>query len=174
MNAFSHVLLPAILAVFGLACVFSKKDLPGAFLSGAKEGLRSGIGLLPTLVILLTAVSMFSASGAPELLSKLLAPLLSRLGIPSELTPLLIVRPLSGSGSTALLNEIYETYGPDSFPAQCASVLTASSDTLVYVVAVYLSAARVTKSRHTIPAALLVMLLGIVLSCLLVRFLVTG
>ena len=171
MTAVSHFLMPAILTVFGLACVFSKKDLPGAFLIGAREGLRSGVGLLPTLVILLTAVSMFTASGAPAFLADLLSPLLSRLGIPAELTPLLIVRPLSGSGSTALLNEIYETYGPDSFAAKCASVLTASSDTLVYVVAVYLSAAGVKKSRHTVPAALTVMLLGIVLSCLLVRIL---
>ncbi len=171
MTAFSHLLMPAILTVFGLACVFSKKDLPSAFLSGAKEGLRSGVGLLPTLVILLTAVSMFSASGAPEMLAELLSPLLSRLGIPAELTPLLIVRPLSGSGATALLSEVYETYGADSFAAKCASVLTASSDTLVYVTAVYLSAAGVKRSRHTVPAAILVMLLGVVLSCLLVRWL---
>ena len=171
MTAVSHALIPAILAIFGLACLLSQKDLPDAFMTGAKEGMRSGIGLLPTLVLLLTAVSMFTASGAPALLAELLSPVLSRLGIPSELTPLLIVRPLSGSGSTALLSEIYETYGPDSFAAKCASVLTASSDTLVYVVAVYLSAAGVKRSRHTVPAALIVMVLGILLSCLLVRFL---
>jgi len=168
---FSHLLMPAVLTVFGLACVFSRKDLPGAFLQGAKGGLQSAVGLLPTLVILMTAVSMFSASGAPQMLARLLSPLLSRLGIPAELTPLLIVRPLSGSGSTALLTEIYAAYGPDSFASKCASVLTASSDTIVYVIAVYLSAAGVKKSRHTVPAALAVMLLGIVLSCLLVRVL---
>jgi spore maturation protein B len=163
--------MPAIMTFFGLACVFSKRDLPGAFLSGAKDGLRSGIGLLPTLVILLTAVSMFTASGAPAMLANVLSPVLSHIGIPAELVPLLITRPLSGSGSTALLSDLYETHGPDSFVGTCASVLTASSDTLVYVISVYLSAAGVKKSRHTVPAALLVMLLGIVLSCLLVRLL---
>ena len=171
MIALSHLLMPAILALFGLGCLLSRKDLSGAFLTGAKGGLHSAIGLLPTLVILLTAVAMFSASGAPQLLGELLSPLLDRLGIPAELATLLLVRPFSGSGSTALLTEIYETYGPDSFPAKCASVLTASSDTLVYVIAVYLSAAGVKRSRHTVPAALAVMLLGIVLSCLLVRML---
>lgn len=169
MTAFSYTVIPLILTVMGLACAFSKKDLPGAFLKGAKEGLTSGVGLLPTLVILMTAVSMFSAGGAPELLSEWLSPVMTKIGIPPELTPLLIVRPLSGSGSTALLNELYEAHGPDSFVAKCASVLTASSDTLLYVTAVYLSAAGVKKSRHTVPAAILVMLLGIVLSCVLVR-----
>ncbi len=171
MITLSYYCIPLLLAVFGLACVFSKKDLPSAFLTGAKDGLSSGIGLLPTLVILMTAVSMFSASGAPELLAKLLEPLFTKIGIPPELTPLLIVRPLSGSGSTALLHEIYETYGADSLAAQCASVITASSDTLIYVTAVYLSAAKVKKSRHTIPAAILVMLAGILLSCFLTRLL---
>ncbi len=171
MTALSQALIPCILVAVGMACLFAKKDVTGAFLSGAKEGLSSGVGLLPTLVILMTAVSMFRASGAASYLSGLLSPLLSFLGIPSELTPLLLVRPLSGSGSTALLTELYESYGADSFAAKCASVLTASSDTMVYVIAVYLSAAGVKRSRHTIPAALLVMLLGIVLSCLLVRVL---
>ena len=171
VTAVSHIIIPLLLALMGLACAFSKKDLPGAFLTGAKDGLSSAVGLLPTLVLLMTAVSIFSASGAPELLSEFLAPLMTKLGIPPELTPLLVVRPLSGSGATALLSNIYETYGPDSFAAKCASVLSASSDTLLYVTAVYLSAAGVKKSRQTVPAALLVMMLGIVLSCFLVRVL---
>ena len=169
MTALSQALIPCILVAVGMVCLLSKRDMTSAFLTGAKEGLSSGVGLLPTLVILMTAVSMFRASGAASYLASLLSPLFSVLGIPSELTPLLLIRPLSGSGSTALLTELYESYGADSFVAKCASVLTASSDTLVYVIAVYLSAAGVKRSRHTIPAALLVMLLGIVLSCFLVR-----
>ena len=171
MSFFSSLIIPSILAVFGIACTFSKKDLPSAFLDGAKSGLESGIGLLPSLVILMTAVTMFSTSGAAEALSQLLEPLLIRLGIPSEIIPLLIVRPISGSGGTALLSDILEKYGADSSAAKCASVLMASSDTLVYVVAVYMSAAGIKKTKHTLPAAFIVMLLGIFLSCLFVRLL---
>lgn len=167
----SDTILPCLLAVFGLVAALHKKDLSGHFIEGAKSGITSAFSLLPTLTLLLTAVAMFRASGATEVLSELLAPLMNKIGVPSELTPLLLVRPLSGSGSTALLAELYETHGPDSFVSQCATVLSASSDTVVYVGAVYMAAAGVKKTRHTYPAALLVMLLGIVLSCLLVNVL---
>lgn len=169
MTYFAELIIPALLAVFGLCCAFSRKDMPGAFLDGAKEGLHSGIGLLPALVILMTAVTMFSASGLADAVSGVCAPFLSKMGIPEELVSFIIVRPVSGSGSIALLNEIFEKTGPDSFPSKCASVIMASSDTLIYVTAVYMSAAGVKKTRHTLPASFLVMLLGIFLSCLLVR-----
>lgn len=160
--------LPLLLALFGIYALFSKKDLISPFLEGAKEGMTSGFSLLPTLTLLLTAVAMFNASGATALLTSWLSPLLSRLGIPAEMTPLILIRPLSGSGSTALLTELYETYGPDSFVSRCASVLTASSDTAIYVVTVYMAAAGVKKTRHALPAALLTMGVGVLLSCLLV------
>lgn len=168
MTLLSSLLLPSIFAIFGLYAMLSKRDLSSSFLEGARDGMKSAFSLLPTLTLLLSAVSMFSASGATELLSEWLSPLLSKCGIPAELTPLFLVRPLSGSGSTALLTDLYETHGPDSFVSKCASVLTASSDTVVYVIAVYMSAANVKKTRHALPAALLTMLFGIVLSSLLV------
>ena len=167
----SYLFLPLVLAFFGLYMLCNKKDLSTPFLTGAKEGMTSGLSLLPTLALLLTAVTMFSASGATELLSCWLSPLLSRIGIPGELTSLILVRPLSGSGSTALLSDLYETYGPDSLVAHCASVLTASSDTAVYVVTVYMASTGVKRTRHALPAALLTMGIGVLLSCLLVRLL---
>lgn len=169
MNA-SALILPIILSAFSLFCIFSKNDTQNSFISGAKEGLNSAFSLIPTLVLLLTAVSMFSASGAAELLAKFLSPILSKVGVPSELAPLLIVRPLSGSGATALLTDVFEKHGPDSFIGICASVISGSSDTVFYVTALYMSGAGATKSRYTLPCAIAVMILGIVLSCLLVRF----
>ena len=165
----TELIVPAVLALFGLWCVISKKDMLNPFLIGAEEGFKSGIGLIPTLVLLMTAVTMFSASGAAEYIAEILSPFLSKLGIPAELVPLIIVRPVSGSGGTALLTDLMNKYGADSFPARCASVLCASSDTLFYVMTVYLAAGGVKKSRHTLICAVLVMLLGIFLSCLLVR-----
>ncbi|MBE6583082.1 MAG: spore maturation protein [Ruminococcaceae bacterium] len=168
MNA-SALILPIILSAFSLFCVFSKNDTQNGFISGAKEGLNGAFSLIPTLVLLLTAVSMFSASGAAELLAKLLSPVLNKVGVPSELAPLLIVRPLSGSGATALLTDVFEKHGPDSFIGICASVISGSSDTVFYVTALYMSGAGATKSRYTLPCAIAVMIFGILLSCLIVR-----
>lgn len=169
MTGLTDLIIPALLAAFGLCCAFSRKDLSNKFLEGARNGLNSAIELLPSLVILMTAISMLSASGLEDTVSDLLAPLLSKLGIPDELVSFIIVRPFSGSGSIAMLNEIFEKTGADSLPSKCASVIMASSDTLIYVCAVYMSAAGIKKTRYTVPAAFLVMLFGIFLSCLLVR-----
>ena len=169
---FSSLILPIILSLFALYAVFSKKDTQNSFISGANEGLKSAFSLIPTLVLLLTAVSMFSASGASEILGKLLSPVLARIGVPSELAPLLIVRPLSGSGATALLTDVFEKHGADSFVGLCASVISGSSDTVFYVTALYMSGAGATKSRYTLPCAIAVMLFGTVLSCLVVRLII--
>lgn len=168
--SFSSLILPIILSLFALHAVFSKSDTQTWFVSGANEGLKSAFALIPTLVLLLTAVSMFSASGAAELLSKLLSPVLNKVGVPSELAPLLIVRPLSGSGATALLTDVFEKHGPDSFIGLCASVISGSSDTVFYVTALYMSGAGATRSSYTLPCAIAVMMIGILLSCVLVRF----
>ena len=168
--SFSSLILPIILSLFALHAVFSKSDTQPWFVSGANEGLKSAFALIPTLVLLLTAVSMFTASGAAELLSKLLSPVLNKVGVPSELAPLLIVRPLSGSGATALLTDVFEKHGPDSFIGLCASVISGSSDTVFYVTALYMSGAGATRSSYTLPCAIAVMMIGILLSCVLVRF----
>jgi spore maturation protein B len=168
--SFSSLILPIILSLFALHAVFSKSDTQTWFVSGANEGLKSAFALIPTLVLLLTAVSMFTASGAAELLSKLLSPVLNKVGVPSELAPLLIVRPLSGSGATALLTDVFEKHGPDSFIGLCASVISGSSDTVFYVTALYMSGAGATRSSYTLPCAIAVMMIGILLSCVLVRF----
>ena len=168
----SNYVMPVILGVFGLCCIFSKKDLQSGFITGAKEGLNGAFSLIPILVLIMTSVSMFNASGASDILTKLISGFTNKLGIPPELTPLIIVRPLSGSGSTALLSEVLEKYGPDSFIGNCASIMCASSDTVFYVTALYMSSADVKGTRYTIPCAVAVMLLGTVLSCILARIIV--
>ncbi len=165
----SALAVPIILSLFGALCLLSRKDTLSPFMEGASDGLKSAFGLIPTLVLLMTSVSMFSACGAADYLAGLLSPLLSGIGIPSELVPLIIVRPISGSGGTAILTDILQKYGADSFIGRSASVICASSDTLFYVLTVYLSAAGVKKSRHAFPAAFIVMLLGIILPCIILR-----
>ena len=162
--------MPLILGVFGLGCIFSKKDIQQSFISGATEGVSGTFSLIPILVLILTATSMFRASGACDILAKWMQGITSVFGIPSELTSLIIVRPLSGSGSTALLSETLSTYGPDSFVGICASVMCASSDTVFYITALYTSAAGAKSSSRVLPCAIIVMLFGTVLSCLIARF----
>ncbi len=165
----AQLALPGILLLFGLYCLFSRRNTLPSFIDGASNGLKASFELIPTLVLLMTAISMFSASGAADYIAKILSPYLAKIGIPSELVPLIIIRPISGSGGTAILSDILEVHGPDSIVGRCASVMCASSDTLFYVITVYMSAAGVRKTRHTLPAAIIVMLLGVLLPCIAVR-----
>ncbi len=165
----TDIILPIILLAFGFACVFSKKVTADSFTDGARDGIKTAFSLIPTLVLFITAISMLRASGLTDIITSLLSPVLSKAGIPSELVPLLVVRPMSGSGSTALLSELLSEYGADSFVGRLASVISASSDTVFYVTALYMSGAGVKSSRYTLPLAFAVMILGIFLSAAVTR-----
>ena len=168
LDSVAKLTLPLVIAGVG-AMLFTGKSRFDSFLSGAKDGLSCAIRLLPTLVALLVAVRMFNACGAVELIGRWLSPLCDAIGLPHELLPLLLTRPLSGSASTAAYSELLATYGADSFPALCASVIMGSSDTMIYVISVYFSSLGLSKSRHAYPAATAIMLLCIFFSCLVCR-----
>ena len=162
--------VPAVVALAGGICLFGRKrSYFDDFLAGAREGLETAVSLLPTLAALLAAVRMLSASGLLRDLSALIAPFAERLGLPGELLPLLLVLPFSGSGSTAAYSALLEEVGVDSFPALCASVIMGSSDTMLYIAAVYFAAAGVRRTRHALPCALAVMLFSIFLACAVCR-----
>ena len=165
----SSLAIPLILAFAGCLMLFGKTPYFDSFTEGAKDGLKSAVSLLPTLVALMAGVGMLRASGFTEILSAALSPLTDKVGIPSELLPLLLVRPFSGSASTATFSALLGEYGADSFVALCASVIMGSSDTLVYVISVYFSSVGIKKSRYAIPCALAVMIFCIVFSCLICR-----
>lgn len=169
MYAVSKLIVPLVLALTGLGMFFSKKDLFTEFTVGAKEGMKTAVGLLPTLVALISAIAMFNASGAADALAKLLAPMGSKVGIPSEIIPLILVRPLSGGASTALIADIFEKYGADSLAGRCASVIAGSSDTLLYIISVYFGAVGVKKTRGTVPVAFIVASFCVILAVLLCR-----
>ena len=170
----SSLAVPAVIvcaAIIMLSPRLSHGDGVGIFVKGAREGFASAVSMLPALVLLNVTVALFSASGLADFLSSLISPFADRIGIPSEILPLLLTRPVSGSASTAVFSEILSKTGSDSFPSLCAAVILGSSDTLAYVTAVYFSSVGVRRTRHTYPAALAVMLLCVFLSCLLVRLL---
>ena len=169
MSAISKLIVPLVLALTGLGMFFSKKDLFSEFTSGAGEGMKTAVGLLPTLIALISAIAMFNSSGAAEALAEFLAPIGSKIGIPSEIIPLILVRPLSGGASTALIADIFEKYGADSFAGRCASVIAGSSDTLLYIISVYFGAVGVKKIRSTALIAFITASFCVIFAVLLCR-----
>lgn len=160
------------LALFFLACLaagaVNRAPLYDAFVEGAGEGLKTARKILPPLIAMLCAIRAFSESGLTGVLSSLLAPALQWARIPPETLPLMLLRPLSGSASLAVLKDILHVYGPDSRVGLVASVMMGSSETVFYTCCVYLGAAGVKNSRHTIPCALLAWLAGSVAAGLLI------
>ena len=169
IDTLAALAIPAVTLLVGCVMLFGRRNYFDAFTTGAREGLQTALNLCPTLIALTVAISMLNASGAVTLLSDLLAPLADRIGLPPELLPLLITRPFSGSASTAAFNGLLETVGPDSLTGLCASVIFASSDTVVYVIAVYFSSVGIRRTRYALPAALAVMLFCIFFSCFFCR-----
>ena len=163
------LLVPLLLIGVGAWGIYKKVDIFSAMAAGAKNGLGVVAGILPSLVVLLSAVYMLRASGALEALSSLCAPLLSRLGIPAETAALLFIRPFSGSGALAAGAELISAYGPDSTIGRCAAVMLGSTETTFYVAAVYFGAAGIKKTRHAIPSALAADLVGFLMAALTVR-----
>lgn len=144
-------------------------DVFDAFLEGAGEGIRASFRILPTLIGLMAAVSMVRASGLLELLCQWVEPLAGAVGISPEIFPLALLRPISGSGSSAYTLSILKQFGPDSETGKIASVLASSTETTFYAIAVYFGAVGQKKLRYTVPAALLGDCTALVLAVLTVK-----
>ncbi len=154
------------IVVFGAV---RKVDLFESFREGAKDGIGSLISIAPSLIGLVLAVNMLDASGFFEIICSLLSPACNAVGIPQEVLPLGLIRPVSGSGSYAVLSSILEKYGPDSLIGKTASVMAGSTETTFYAIAVYYGAAGIRKTRYTVPAAIAADLCGMIMAILTVR-----
>lgn len=165
----SSLVIPVLLSGIALYGMGRKVDVYTTLTRGAEEGLSILLRIIPALVGLLTAVSMFRASGAMEWLSQLCAPVLAAVGVPAELTPLMLIRPVSGNGALAVGSDLMTTYGPDSYIGRVAAVMLGSTETTFYTIAVYFGSAGIYKTRHTIPAALTADLAGFMASAFAVR-----
>jgi spore maturation protein SpmA len=142
------------------------------FIEGARDGFQSAIRIIPYLVAILTAVGMFRASGAMDRLVGWFAPVVRVIGMPPEVLPLALLRPLSGSGAFALTGELTKTYGPDSLVGQVAGTLQGSTETTFYVLAVYFGAVGIVKSRHAVATGLLTDIAGAIGAILAVHWLI--
>jgi len=164
-------ILPAVLLLVAVVGLVAKVPLFDSFVKGAGKALRVVAGVFPYLAAVFLTVQLFSASGLEEKVCDFLSPALSFLGIPAELAPLLLVKPLSGSGSLAVLEQIISTYGADSYMARAAAVLSGCSETVLYVAAVYFGTVRNRRLRYGLPVAFLCTLVGALVSCWICRLL---
>ena len=162
-------LIPLILLGTSLLALGKKENGYGILLEGAAEGLKLLKTILPSLVLLLTAVNMFRSSGGAELLSRALGPVFSLFGIPTECALLVLVRPISGSAALAVGGELMAAYGPDSTIGRTAAVMLGSTETTFYTLSVYFGAAGIQKTRYTLPAALFADFVGFFAASLAVR-----
>jgi spore maturation protein B len=170
MNVFVHlsdIIIPLLIFFvvgYGLTC---RVKVYESFLKGAKDGLKIVAEIVPTLIGLLVAVGVLRASGFFDWLGQLLAPLTKILGLPSQLIPLLVVKLFSSSAATGLVLDIFKTSGPDSYAGLVTSILMSCTETVFYTMSVYFLAAKVTKTRYTLPGALLATLAGTIASVIL-------
>lgn len=151
----SDYIIPVFMVVVSVIALAKKQDVYGALLEGGKQGLETAISIVPALVMLLTAVHMLRDSGAIDLLSDFCAPTFALFGIPPELAPLVLLRPISGSGALAIGADLMATYGVDSQIGRTAAVMLGSTETTFYTISIYFGANGIKHTRYAIPAALI-------------------
>ncbi len=155
LGIISIAIVPLMVSIILIHGYIKGIDIYEAFIEGASEGLKTVIKIMPYLIAIFIAVGIFRGSTALDMFISLLSPLTNLLGIPKEILPLILIRPISGSGALGVVKDIISYYGPDSFPGIVASVMMGSSETIFYTVALYFGSIGVEDYRHTLKAALL-------------------
>lgn len=169
MRWLAMIAVPAFVATVLIVGLIRRVSVFDEFCTGAREGVKTAVSVLPSLVALITAVSMLRASGFTEWLAELLRPVTERVGFPAEALPAALLRPLSGSGSLAALRQVLVDYGTESRAGLVASVLQSSTETTFYTLTVYFGAVGVKRSGWAFPAAAVGDLTGMILAALTVK-----
>ena len=155
MSNIGVYLIPGVLGIIIITALFKKVPVFDIFLKGAGEGISSTFTIAPSLIGLLTAVSMLKASGALDIFTHFAKPLCALIGLPPQVVPLALFRPISGSGSMALLDQVLSNCGANSTAGRIASVIMGSTETTFYTLAVYFGSVKIKNSRHAVASALL-------------------
>jgi spore maturation protein B len=169
VDAISKLSIPLLLSFLPLYAALKGIKVYEDFVEGAKEGFNVAIRIIPYLVTILVAIGMFRAAGGIDLLTNFFKPVLDFLRFPPELVPISLMRPLSGSGSFGLFNDLVKTFGPDNMIARMAATLYGSTETTFYVITVYFGAVAIRRTRHSIAAGLLADFVGIIASIFVCR-----
>ena len=171
INFLSSVSMPMVILFIIIYGVREKNKVFDSFLDGAKEGIKTTLSILPTLVGLFFAIGALRSSGVLDLITKIVSPLLNILNFPSELVPLSLLRPISGSGSIAVATDIMKNFGVDTLIGNIASTIMGSTETTLYTIAIYTSCVKVKKTRYILLTALTADVVGIIASNIVCRIL---
>ena len=167
----SDYIVPLLLLTVCALALRKKEDPYQLMLAGAAEGLKLLLSLVPTLILLMTAVTMLRTSGAMDAIGKWMSPVMALFGIPPETAMLVLIRPISGSAALAVGADLMATYGVDSLVGRTAAIMLGSTETTFYTISVYFGAAGIKKTRYTLPAALFADAVGFIMASVTARFL---
>ena len=167
LGELSNIIIPAIIFYIVGYGLVSGVPVYEHFIKGAKDGLGTVVGLVPTLIGLLMAVGILRSSGFLEFLAELLKGVGELVGIPQEVLPVILVKMVSNSAATGLVLDIFKNFGPDSHIGMLVSIMMSSTETIFYTMSVYFLAAKVTKTRYTLAGALFATFAGIAASVVL-------
>lgn len=166
----SNIIIPIlILGLFVYALFIKRRNVYLDFIDGAMESIKLIYDIFAFIIAVFIMVEILNASGITDILTNLCSPLFKILGIPRELTKLIIIKPFSGNGSLAVLQEIFLEHGADSYIGRCASVILGSSETVFYVTTIYFSKTKIKKIGIAVPIAIICMFISVVLSCLICK-----
>ena len=167
MEIVSKIILPIFIIVIIFYGVKKKINVYDTFLEGAKEGLMTTFSIFPAIIAMIFAINIFLDSNVLGFIMKLLSPLLGNINMPLEIIPMALLRPVSGTASLAIMNDIFKSFGPDSFIGRLASVLQGCTDTTIYVIALYFGTVKITKIRHALWGGLFADLVVIIAAVIL-------
>lgn len=164
INFASNLAMPVIILLIVMYSLMEKNKVFDDFLEGAKEGIEIVFSILPTLIGLFVAIGALRNSGILDIIIRFITPLLNVIHFPSEIMPLAMLRPISGSGSIAIATDIMKTYGVDTTIGMMASTIMGSTETTLYTIAIYTSCVKIKKTRFVLLASLIADIVGMLVS----------
>jgi spore maturation protein B len=165
-------IIPIIVLIIITYGMFKGRKVYEWFVEGAKEGLKVCMNIFPYLLAMIIAVHIFREAKLLDMLNNLIAPIVRVVGLPKEVVPLVLIKPLSGSGAMGIFTDILKNYGADSFIGLVASVIMGTTETIFYTVTVYFGAVKIKKVRHTVWAAVMADMTAIIMALLMVKILI--
>lgn len=169
ITSVSAWLIPCFILIVLLTATYKKVPTYETFVEGGKEGVKLAFSLLPFLVGMIVSIAILQASGAMTAFIQLIEPVLTFIGVPPEIIPLALVRPISGTAALGMTTDLIENFGPDSFIGRLASTMQGSTDTTLYILTVYFGAVGIKKMRYALKVGLLADLIGIIASIVIVN-----
>lgn len=160
--------IPVLIGFILLYGTYKRVPTYESFVEGGKEGIKIAVSIIPFLVGMLVAISVFRASGALEYLMNFIRPLLDAIGVPAEIVPLAFIRPISGTAALGMTSDLIAAHGPDSYIGRLAAVIQGSTDTTLYILTVYFGAVGIRKMGDALKVGLLADLVGIIVAIIVV------